>query len=112
MISAPGTGWFFANRAITSSAGGQLEHPSDVNNSTRTGIGPSSFGADVPTLTGLEAEAGERILDPRRVIIIANTIANTKNPNNATKMTSFFIIPSILPRLNDLSRSEERRVGK
>src|SRR5216683_4423075 len=37
MIWAPGTGWVASIRWRSSSAGGQLEHPSDVNSSTRTG---------------------------------------------------------------------------
>ena len=39
MISAPGTGWLRARPPSRSSAGGQLEHPSEVKSSTITGTG-------------------------------------------------------------------------
>src|SRR5258708_19654178 len=38
MSSAPRSGWDRSNLSNKTSAGGQLEHPSDVNNSTSTGV--------------------------------------------------------------------------
>ncbi len=36
--SAAGTGWSLSRRARRASAGGQLEQPSEVKSSTRTGV--------------------------------------------------------------------------
>src|SRR5437879_2580288 len=44
MTSAPATGWVFSSRAISASAGGQLEQPSEVNSSTSTGVRLLSVG--------------------------------------------------------------------
>jgi hypothetical protein len=38
MISADATGCSATSRSSNASAGGQLEHPSDVNSSTTTGV--------------------------------------------------------------------------
>jgi hypothetical protein len=88
MISAPGTGWVFSSRAITSSAGGQLEQPSDVNNSTSTGVAPPHFVLDAAADIWFKANAWEESGVPVRAIITANT----KDPNNASNKIRFFMI--------------------
>src|SRR5580692_6364745 len=45
MMSAPGSGSVLPRRESNASAGGQLEQPSEVNNSTRTGVGGEPAGA-------------------------------------------------------------------
>jgi hypothetical protein len=49
MTSIPWTGWVLSSLERTSSAGGQLEQPSDVNSSTTTAVslGPTDFAASV-----------------------------------------------------------------
>src|SRR5260221_7819923 len=48
MISALGTGWVLSSCINKASAGGQLEQPSEVNNSSSTGVrGVSPVGADI-----------------------------------------------------------------
>ena len=55
MTCTPATGWCSTRSISTASAGGQLEQPSDVNNSTTTGTGsaggPAETRAAVATAT-------------------------------------------------------------
>src|SRR5262245_5400782 len=47
MICAPASGWVSTSFCNKTSAGGQLEHPSDVNSSTTTGTGGPAAAAPV-----------------------------------------------------------------
>jgi hypothetical protein len=49
MSCAPEIGCIPSNFRSSASAGGQLEHPSEVNNSTKTGMGESLRGRSAAT---------------------------------------------------------------
>src|SRR4249920_1566891 len=62
MISAPAMGWREASLPRRMSAGGQVEQPSEVNSSTRTGVRSAWVGADcgVAAICGFACEVANR----------------------------------------------------
>src|ERR1700733_7875649 len=81
MMSAPGTGCVLPRRESNASAGGQLEHPSDVNNSTRTGVDGELAGVGVAEPSFILAAAEPvmlalKAIKPRRAAATINTVAD------------------------------------
>src|SRR5262245_55922702 len=74
MISAPWTGCVRPRRDSSASAGGQLEQPSDVNNSTRTGVDARSGSLEVAGICFIPAATGP-ITAGHRVIRARSTAA-------------------------------------
>src|SRR5579863_6934155 len=68
MISAPAIGWRDASLLRRVSAGGQVEQPSEVNSSTRTGVRSVWAGADCGAAArgGFAAEVVNRIVAKAR----------------------------------------------
>src|SRR5215469_7538567 len=76
MISVPVSGCCDSNRARKASAGGQLEHPSEVNSSTRTGVrappGRSEADGREPIGTRAIRQAARDAATQRRPAITMN----------------------------------------
>src|SRR5580704_2452870 len=77
MMLAPGTGCALPRCESSASAGGQLEHPSEVNSSTRTGVGVASAKLDA-TGSFFNSAADERAMPGRRTIRTNRNAAATK----------------------------------
>src|SRR5688500_8747652 len=60
MTIAPGTGCFSSSRARTASAGGQLEHPSDVKSSTTTGTDAAEEAEGLSSARAFAQDASRR----------------------------------------------------
>src|SRR5579862_5630498 len=67
MMSAPEIGCVRPSRESSESAGGQLEHPSEVNNSTRTGVDAAS-GAPEAAETCFPSAEAKPVTTVRRAI--------------------------------------------
>src|SRR5437867_3758137 len=77
MICAPATGCVDASCCRSTSAGGQLSHPSDVNSSTTTGVGPgrapstgSGRGARGPAAATASSAITQNTATMRRIIAV------------------------------------------
>src|SRR5216684_7490078 len=77
MMPAPRTGCVRSRRESSASAGGQLEHPSEVNNSTRTGVDAVSGALDAAG-TSFTSAAAEPVRPGRRATRASNATAATK----------------------------------
>src|ERR1700688_672526 len=77
MMSAPRTGCVRSRRESNASAGGQLEQPSEVNSSTRTGVDAASGAFDVAGTSFMSA-AAEPVMPGLRAIRARSTTAATK----------------------------------
>ena len=97
MTSAPATGCVSSRRESSASAGGQLEHPSDVNSSTTTGARLSLLltGATALAAPLFFSASGSRLLRP-----LSAPKATTKAARTAAASTSanhFLILKSSQP---------------
>src|SRR5580692_7446195 len=77
MMPAPRTGWVCPMRDSSASAGGQLEQPSEVNSSTRSGVDAVSGVFDASETTFVPTVA-EPLATGRRAARARNTTTRTK----------------------------------